>query len=57
MNPGDFPALQERFSNNPEDCLAAIESLRDDVPGATPDGSVSVEGTVAKIRARRIQPA
>lgn len=50
-------ALTVRFSDNPEDRLTAIESLRDDVQGATPDGSVSVEAAVAKIRARRLQPA
>ncbi len=45
-------ALTVRFSDNPEERLAAIESLRDEVQGATPDGSVSVEAAVAKIRAR-----
>jgi hypothetical protein len=50
-------ALTVRFSDNPEDRLAAIDSLRDGVQGATPDGSVSVEAAIAKIRARRLQPA
>ncbi|HZU12264.1 MAG TPA: hypothetical protein VFB58_05450 [Chloroflexota bacterium] len=50
-------ALTVRFSNNPEDRLAAIESLRDNVQGATPDGSVAVEAAIEKIQARRRQPA
>lgn len=50
-------ALTVRFSNDSEDRLAAIASLRDDVQGATSDGSVSVEAAIAKIRARRLQPA
>jgi hypothetical protein len=50
-------ALAVRFCDNPEDRLAAIESLRDDIQGATPDGSVLVEAAIAKIRARRFQPA
>jgi hypothetical protein len=50
-------ALTVRFSDNPEDRLAAIESLRDDVQGATPGGSVSVEAALAKIRTKRLQPA
>jgi hypothetical protein len=50
-------ALTVRFSDNPKDRLAAIGSLRDDVQGATPNGSVSVEAAVAKIRARRLHPA
>lgn len=49
-------ALTIRFSDSPEDRLAAIESLRDEVQGATPDGSVSVAAAIAKIRARRLQP-
>jgi hypothetical protein len=50
-------ALTVRFSDNPKDRLAAIESLRDDVQGATPNGSVSVEAAIAQIRTRRLQPA
>lgn len=50
-------ALTVRLSDKAEDRLAAISSLRDDVQGATPDGSVSVEAAIAKIRARRLQPA
>jgi hypothetical protein len=49
-------ALTVRFSDSPEERLAAIESLRDEVQGATPDGSVSVAAAIAYIRARR-QPA
>lgn len=45
-------ALAIRFSDSPEDRLAAIESLREEVEGAKPDGSVSVEAAIAKIRAR-----
>jgi hypothetical protein len=49
-------ALTVRFSDSPEARLATIESLRDDVQGATPDGSVSVEAAIANIRAWRCQP-
>jgi len=50
-------ALAVRFSDSPEERLEAIESLRDEVQGATPDGSVSVPAAIAKIRARRLPPA
>jgi hypothetical protein len=50
-------ALAVRFSDSPGHRLEAIESLRDEVQGATPDGSVSVSAAIAKIRARRLQPA
>ena len=47
-------ALTVRFSDNLEDRLAAIESLRDDIRGATPDGSVSIEAAIARMHARRL---
>jgi hypothetical protein len=50
-------AVALHFSDSPEDRLAAIESLRDEVEGATPEGSVSVAAAIAKIRARGRQPA
>jgi hypothetical protein len=50
-------ALAVRFSDSPEHRLEAIESLRDEVQGATPDGSVSVSAAIARIRARRLQPS
>jgi hypothetical protein len=50
-------ALAVRFSDSPEHRLEAIESLRDEVQGATPDGSVSVSAAIAKVRAQRLQPA
>lgn len=50
-------ALVVRFSQDPAQRLRAIEALRDDVSGSSPDGSVSVEAALAQIRARRLQPA
>jgi hypothetical protein len=50
-------ALTLRFSDTPHDRLAAIESLRDEVQGTTPDDSVSVEAAIASIRAWRHPPA
>ncbi len=45
-------ALDLRFSPDPSAQLAAIRSLREEVPGATPDGSVSVSAALARLRAR-----
>jgi len=50
-------ALAVRFSTDPVRRLEAIEGLREDVLGATPNGSVSVAAAVARIRAQRLQPA
>jgi hypothetical protein len=49
-------ALRVRFSDNPDERLQAIESLRDEVPGATPGGSVSVSAVLEKLKARTLQP-
>jgi hypothetical protein len=54
----DYAALVEsalalRFSDDPAARLRAIEELRDDVPGATSGGSVSVEAALARIRTRQ----
>jgi hypothetical protein len=46
-------ALAVRVCDSPQDRLAAIEALRDEVEGATPDGSLSVAAAITKIRARR----
>src|SRR5947209_3109009 len=48
-------ALTLRFSDEAEERLRAISVLRDEVPGSTPDGSVSVEAALARIQARRLQ--
>jgi hypothetical protein len=45
-------ALAYRSSADPDRRLRAIEALRDEIPGATPVGSTSVEAALAKIRAR-----
>jgi len=45
-------ALAVRFSSDPVQRLAAIEALREDVSGATPNGSVSVTAALAKLRSR-----
>jgi len=50
-------ALRVRFADNPEERLRAIESLRDEVPGATPGGSVSVTAALERLRARALQLA
>jgi hypothetical protein len=50
-------ALTVRFSESPRERLEAISALREEVEGATPDGSVSVEAALARIQARRLQPA
>jgi len=46
-------ALTLRFSPDPARRLEAIEALRDDVPGATSGGSVSVSAALARLRAQR----
>ena len=48
-------ALTVRFSPDPAQRLAAIEALREDVPGATPNGSVSVTAALTRLRARAAQ--
>jgi hypothetical protein len=50
-------ALALRFSAQPEPQLQAIETLREDVPGATPGGSTSVSTARARLRARSGQRA
>jgi hypothetical protein len=45
-------ALALRVSTDPSARLDAIKALRDDVPGATPDGSVTVTAALARLRAR-----
>jgi hypothetical protein len=50
-------ALRVRFSDNPDERLQAIEALRDDVPGATPGGSVSVAAVLERLKAGALQPA
>jgi len=49
-------ALAVRFSSDPIQRLAAIEALREDMSGATPDGSVSVTAALAKLRSRPAPP-
>ena len=49
-------ALALRFSADPTERLEAIRTLREEVPGATPDGSVSVSAALARLQARRQQP-
>ncbi len=46
-------ALALRFSADSAERLAAIKTLREDVPGATMDGSVTVSAALARLRARR----
>jgi len=46
-------ALALRFSTDAAERLAAIKTLREDVPGATLDGSVTVSAALARLRARR----
>jgi len=48
-------ALTLRFSADPTARLEAIKALREDVPGSTPDGSVSVSAALARLQARRQQ--
>ena len=48
-------ALALRFAADPAERLAAIEALRGQVPGATPDGSISVSAARARLQARRQQ--
>src|SRR5262245_32084495 len=50
-------ALALRFSDLPEQRLQAIEALREDVPGATPDGSTTVSAARIKLRARSSRSA
>jgi hypothetical protein len=50
-------ALRVRFADDPGERLRAIESLRDNVTGATPGGSVSVTAALEKLRARAPQRA
>ncbi len=50
-------ALAMRSSDDPARRLQAIESLREDMQGATPGGSVTVEAAIARIRAQRPRPA
>ena len=47
-------ALALRFSADSAQRLAAIKALREDVPGSTPDGSVTVSAAMARLRARRL---
>jgi hypothetical protein len=42
------PAI--RFSADPAARLAAIEPLRDDVPGVTPGGSVTITAALARLQ-------
>lgn len=50
-------ALSVRYADDPQARLRAIEALRDEVPGATAGGSVSVTAALARLRARSPQPA
>ena len=50
-------ALRVRFSDDPSERLRAVESLRDDVAGATPGGSVTVTAALERLKARSLQPA
>ena len=45
-------ALTLRFSDDPADRLEAIKALRGEMPGSTPDGSVSVSAALARLQAR-----
>lgn len=45
-------ALTLRFSKQPEQQLQAIETLREDVPGAVSGASTSVTAARARLRAR-----
>jgi hypothetical protein len=49
-------ALALRFSADPVERLEAIETLREEIPGAIPNGSVSVSAALAKLHARARQP-
>ena len=49
-------ALTFRFSADPAERLEAIRTLREEVPGSTPAGSVSVSAALARLKARRQQP-
>lgn len=50
-------ALTLRFSEQPQQRSQAIEALREDVPGATAEGSTTVSAARAKLRARSAQSA
>lgn len=45
-------ALTVRFAADPAQRLEAIERLREEIPGATPGGAVSVTAALAKLRGR-----
>lgn len=49
-------ALALRFASDPAERLEAIRILREEVPGSTPEGSVSVAAALARLRARRQRP-
>ena len=48
-------ALTLRFSTDPNARLEAVKALREEVPGSTPDGSVSVSAALARLQAQRLQ--
>jgi cell fate (sporulation/competence/biofilm development) regulator YlbF (YheA/YmcA/DUF963 family) len=47
-------AVAVRFDDDPQRRLEAISALREEVEGATVDGSVSVSAALAKVRARNL---
>lgn len=47
-------ALALRIDDDPQRRLAAIAELREEVEGATADGSVSVTAALAKVRSRHV---
>lgn len=50
-------AVALRVATDPTERLEALEALRDDVPGATPGGSVSVSTVLARLEQEATQPA
>lgn len=50
-------ALVVRFGDDPDSRLRAIDTLREEVAGATPGGSVTVTAALERLRQRALQPA
>ena len=50
-------AVALRVATDPNARFEALEALREEVPGATPGGSVSVSAVLARLQQEAVQPA
>ena len=50
-------AVALRIATDPAERLEALEALREEIPGATPGGSVSLSAVLARLQQEATQPA